>query len=52
LPCKNQQGTIEEMEIIFMGGNSKKNSKVELVDLKGIRKRIKKIKKRESKIYK
>lgn len=27
-----------------MGGNSKKNSKVELVDLEGIRKRIKKIK--------
>ncbi len=34
-----------------MGENSKKNSKVALVDLKGIRERIKKIKKRKSKIY-
>lgn len=35
-----------------MGGNSKRNSKVELVDFNGMLKRIKKIKQRKNRMYK
>jgi hypothetical protein len=35
-----------------LGRNSKRNSKIELVDLKGIRKRVRRIKQHKKGIYK